>query len=62
MASGCVASVLPVRLANDPAFTPMGSRPATQNGPVSNWSLLSPDRARAYIVRSEAGIDVDDEP
>lgn len=60
MASGRVASVPLVRLANgDPAFTPVGSRPATQNGPRLELEFLSPDRARAYIVRSEAGIDVD---
>lgn len=57
---GRVAAIPLVRLANgDPAFTPLGNQPSTQDGPRLELEFLSPSRARAWLVRSEGGNDID---
>jgi hypothetical protein len=58
--TGRVASVAMVQLANgDPPFAPTGNPPSAQPGPRLEVEFLSPTRARAYLVRNEAGRDVE---
>ncbi len=57
---GRVASIALVQLANgDPPFAPTGSPPSAQPGPRLEVEFLSPTRAHAYLVRNEAGHDVE---
>ncbi|GAA0705760.1 hypothetical protein GCM10009105_03440 [Dokdonella soli] len=57
--TGRVATVSLVQLANgDPMFAPTGSLPSAQAGPRLELEFLSPTHARAYLVRSEGGRDV----
>ncbi|MEO7065260.1 MAG: hypothetical protein ABI082_15970 [Dokdonella sp.] len=57
---GRVASIALVQLANgDPPFAPTGNAPIAQPGPRLEVEFLSPTRAHAYLVRNEAGRDVD---
>ncbi len=57
---GRVASIALVQLANgDPPFAPTGNLPSAQPGPRLEVEFLSPTRARAYLVRNEAGHDTD---
>lgn len=57
---GRVASIALVQLANgDPPFAPTGNVPTAQPGPRLEVEFLSPTRARAYLVRNEAGHDVE---
>lgn len=58
--NGRVARVTLVQLANgDPPFAPLGNRPVAQAGPRIELEFLSPSRARAYLVRSDAGRDLE---
>lgn len=57
---GRVASVALVHLENgDPPFAPTGSPPTAQAGPRLEVEFVSPTLAHAYLVRSEAGRDVE---
>ena len=57
---GRVAHASLVQLANgDSSFAANASQPSAQAGPRLELEFLSPSRARAYVVRSEAGRDVD---
>jgi len=57
---GRVAHASLVQLANgDSSFAATASQPSAQAGPRLELEFLSPSRARAYIVRSEGGRDVD---
>ncbi|MFI4968840.1 MAG: hypothetical protein ACHP7D_01450 [Lysobacterales bacterium] len=57
---GRTAVVSMVQLANgDPTFTPTGARPSAQAGPRLEIEFVSPTRARAWLVRSDAGRDVE---
>lgn len=61
--AGHVARVPLVQLANgDPAFAPVGNQPEAQPGPRIELEFLSPSRARAYLVRSDKGRDVEVRP
>ena len=58
--TGRVASVALVQLANgDPPFAPTATTPSAQPGPRLEVEFLSPTRARAYLVRNEAGRDLE---
>jgi hypothetical protein len=58
--SGRTAVVSLVQLANgDPTFAPVGSRPSAQAGPRLEIEFVSPTRAHAYLVRSDAGRDIE---
>lgn len=57
---GRVASIALVQLANgDPPFAPTGSAPSAQAGPRLEVEFVTPTRAHAYLVRNEAGHDVE---
>lgn len=57
---GRVASVTLVQLANgDPPFAPTGSQPAAERGPRLELEFLSPTSARAWLVRQDAGRDLE---
>lgn len=57
---GRVASVALVQLVNgDPPFAPTGNAPSAQPGPRLEVEFMSPTRAHAYLVRNEAGHDVE---
>lgn len=57
---GRTATIPLVQLANgDPDFTPLGNQPTTQDGPRLELEFLSPSRARAWLVRSKEGRDID---
>ena len=61
--TGRVARVPLVHLADgDPFFSPNGSQPAAESGPRMEIEFLSPTRARAWLVRSEDGRDVEARP
>lgn len=58
--SGRVAAASLVQLANgDPPFAPSGNQPVAQAGPRIEIEFLSPSRAQAWLVRNEAGRDVE---
>lgn len=58
--NGRVAAASLVQLANgDPPFAPSGSQPVAQPGPRIEIEFLSPSRAHAWLVRNEAGRDVE---
>lgn len=58
-----IARVPLVQLANgDPAFAPIGNQPEALPGPRIELEFLSPSRARAYLVRSDKGRDVEVRP
>jgi hypothetical protein len=60
---GRVARVSLVHLADgDPLFSPTGSQPSAEAGPRMEIEFLSPTRARAWLVRSESGRDVEVRP
>lgn len=57
---GRTARVPLLQLANgDPPFAPLGNQPSAQPGPRIELEFLSPSRARAYLVRSDGGRDVE---
>ena len=57
---GRIADVSLVQLANgDPPFAPSGSQPQAAAGPRLALEFVSPTRARAWLVRSEGGRDVE---
>lgn len=58
--SGRIARVPLVQLANgDPPFASLGNQPSPLPGPRIELEFLSPSRARAYLVRSDRGRDVE---
>lgn len=57
---GRVANLALVQLANgDPPFAPTGSQPSAEYGPRLELEFLSPTRARAWLVRHDAGRDLE---
>ena len=57
---GRVATVALVQLANgDPPFVAAGNTPSADYGPRLEIEFLSPVRARAWLVRHEAGRDIE---
>ena len=60
---GRVARVPLVHLADgDPFFSPIGGQPSAETGPRLEIEFLSPTRARAWLVRTEDGRDVEVRP
>ncbi|MEO7325807.1 MAG: hypothetical protein ABIW82_13365 [Dokdonella sp.] len=56
---GRIAAVPLVHLANgDPMFAPIGNKPTAAAGPRLEIEFTSPTQARAWLVRSERGRDV----
>jgi hypothetical protein len=61
--AGRIAAVPLVQLANgDPMFAPTGSKPTAAAGPRIEFEFISPTQARAWLVRSERGRDVQVRP
>ncbi|MEO5626519.1 MAG: hypothetical protein ABIQ70_10975, partial [Dokdonella sp.] len=61
--NGRIAAVPLVQLANgDPMFAPTGSRPTASAGPRLEIEFISPTQARAWLVRSDGGRDVQVRP
>ncbi|MEO5558372.1 MAG: hypothetical protein ABIO49_01495 [Dokdonella sp.] len=61
--NGRIASVPLVQLANgDPMFAPIGNKPTAAAGPRLEIEFVSPTQARAWLVRSEGGRDVQVRP
>jgi hypothetical protein len=61
--AGRVARIPLVQLANgEEWFSAVGTQPDVQPGPRLEIEFLSPTRARAYLVRSEEGSDVQVRP
>jgi hypothetical protein len=57
--TGHITRVSLVQLANgDPMFSPTGGKPSASAGPRLELEFLSPTRARAWLVRTENGRDV----
>lgn len=61
--NGRIAAVSLVQLANgDPLFAPTGSKPTAAAGPRLEIEFISPTQARAWLVRSDGGRDVQVRP
>ena len=57
---GRIATVSLVQLADgDPPFAPTGSQPSAEYGPRLEIEFLTPTSARAWLVRHEAGRDLE---